>query len=136
MGQRGYTMIELMVILLIVAVLAILAIQSYQTNMIRARVTEGISMATVAKLAVSETTLEHESLPATQADTGYVSPAPTANVAAITIANDGTGEITITYTAAAGGGTIILTPNFVNREIQWTCTGGTLGGSYRPPTCR
>jgi prepilin-type N-terminal cleavage/methylation domain-containing protein len=136
MQQRGYTLIELMVVLLTIAILCAIAIQAYQINVIRARVSEGIGMATAAKLAVSEVTLENDSLPANQSATGYVSPAPTTNVADISIAGDGSGEITITYTPAAGNGTIVFTPSFMNREVIWTCTNGTLDANYRPPNCR
>ncbi len=136
MGQRGYTLIELMVVLLIIAILAVIAIQAYHINVIRARVSEGIVLAMPAKLAVSEITLENNSLPATQAETGYLSPTPSNNVADISVANDGSGAVTITYTALAGNGTIIFTPSFINREVIWTCTGGTLDSNYRPPNCR
>ncbi|WP_267872259.1 pilin [Legionella pneumophila] len=45
--------------------------------------------------------------------------------------------ITITYTAAAGGGTIVMTPTLqANGDVTWTCTGGTLLAKYRPASCR
>ncbi|KTC71411.1 type IV pilus assembly protein PilA [Legionella birminghamensis] len=134
--HKGFTLIELMIVVAIVGILAAIAIPAYQDYTIRARVTEGLSLASSAKAAVAETTIARNALPTSQAATGYVSPAATANVSSITIAAN-TGVITITYTAAAGGGTILLTPTLnANGDLTWTCTGGTLANKYRPASCR
>jgi len=133
--QSGFTLIELMIVVAIVGILAAIAIPAYQDYTIRARVTEGLTLASSAKLAVAETTIARNVLPATQAATGYVTPAATANVASIVIAANGV--ITITYTAQAGGGTIIMQPTLqANGDLTWICTGGTLLPKYRPASCR
>jgi type IV pilus assembly protein PilA len=137
MRQKGFTLIELMIVVAIIGILAAVAIPAYQDYTIRARVSDGLNMASAAKLAVSETTLSLNALPATQAATGYVSPGATANVTSITITAV-TGTVVITYTAAAGGGTIILAPTFAANAaaVTWTCTGGTTLDRYRPANCR
>ncbi|HAT9215543.1 TPA: prepilin-type N-terminal cleavage/methylation domain-containing protein [Legionella pneumophila subsp. pneumophila] len=136
MRTKGFTLIELMIVAAILGILVTIAIPAYQDYTIRARVVEGLEMASAAKLAVVETSLIDNTLPANQADTGYTSPAPTINVASIAIGNQGI--ITITYTANAGNGTITMVPTLdaTNRILTWDCTGGTLISKYRPAYCR
>ena len=135
--QKGFTLIELMIVIAIIGILAAIAIPAYQDYTIRARVSEGLEMASPAKIAVTEASQVNNALPATQAATGYATPAATVNVTSITV-TPATGVIVIQYTAAAGGGTINLTPILqVNGDTTWDCaTGGTLLPKYRPASCR
>jgi type IV pilus assembly protein PilA len=134
--QKGFSLIELMIVVGIIGILAAVAIPHYQQEYtIRARVIEGLTMADSAKLAVSETAITNNALPGDQAATGYVSPAATSNVSSIAIAANGV--TTVTYTNAAGNGTIVLTPTLMgNGDVTWDCTGGTLNAKYRPASCR
>ena len=124
-------------VVVIIGVLAALAIPAYQNHVIRAKVSEGLGLASPAKIAIHESVVINGSLPANQAETFYTSPDATEHVSSVLIAGDGTGVITISYHPSAGGGTIILNPSVdAERNISWTCTGGTLLDQFRPANCR
>ena len=53
--QKGFTLIELMIVVAIIGILAAIALPAYQDYTIRSKVTEGLSLAAAAKLAVAET---------------------------------------------------------------------------------
>ena len=142
--QKGFTLIELMIVVAIVGILAAVAIPAYQDYTVRARVTDGISLSMTAKKSVEENATAGGSF-----DLGWVAPAATANVSGVAI-NANTGEVTITYTdrVAPGAPTLVLTPSSGGvalaagtvpggGSIEWTCaTGGSLLAKHRPAACR
>lgn len=160
--QKGFTLIELMIVVAIIGILAAVALPAYQDYTVRARVTEGLNLASSAKTAVAENAAQGAGFAS-----GWTVPAATTNVSAVGI--DATnGTITVTYTAAVGGTagqTVTLVPTSGNSalvgtatgatapttttagtggtstvpaggSITWTCTLGTLPAKFVPANCR
>ena len=68
--QKGFTLIELMIVVAIIGILAAIAIPAYQDYTIRAQVSEGMNLAAAAKAAVAETFLNRGTAPANRTVAG------------------------------------------------------------------
>ena len=147
--QKGFTLIELMIVIAIIGILAAIAIPAYQDYTIRSKVSEGLNLAGAAKLAVAETYDSKGDFPAVGNDNisyGLPTAASIAgNYVGSVSAAGGSGVITITYNEnvggipSANGRVFVLSPDTSSiGAMGWTCGGGAtnMPNKYLPATCR
>lgn len=142
MLQKGFTLIELMIVIAILGILATLAVPAYQDYIVRARVLEGISLSSSAQTIVAE----NATTGASDLSLGFTEPPSTKNVQSISIAPT-SGVITVTYTPTAQTVVLKLTP-LVNGNslvagtppaatITWKCSVDNKDKNrYVPSNCR
>ena len=138
--QKGFTLIELMIVVAIIAILTAIALPAYQDYTVRTKVTETMVQMDSAKLAVTETASTLGGLSfITATNTGY-SFGGTTYVKTVVITPT-TGVITGTSQATGASGAppaIILTPNPTANggPLVWNCTPGGGLTKYLPASCR
>jgi type IV pilus assembly protein PilA len=133
--QKGFTLIELMIVVAIIGILAAVALPAYQDYTKKAKVSEILLAASAPKNAIAEYANTKNSIPGANS----VTVESQASTYVASVAWDGTA-----ITAVAKGfndatidtKTITLTPVLAaNGQLTWTCAG-TVPEKYRPSSCK
>jgi type IV pilus assembly protein PilA len=142
--QQGFTLIELMIVVAIIGILAAIAIPAYQDYVIRAQVSEGMTLMDGVKTTATEYYTNNGTWP-TSGNTGF--PAATAVVGNYVsgVSMAGTGVMTATFSgpkvnSQISGDTLSLSATVNAGSISWKCKAGATGtavpSKYLPSVCQ
>ena len=138
---RGFTLIELMIVVAIIAILAAIAVPAYQNYLIRTQVSEGLTLAGGAETTVWDFVANNNRFPSGNLSAGLPS-ATSINghyVSQVIVTN---GQVTAYYGGSQANSVIssdklVLSPLTSGGSIMWNCSSlTTVPGQYLPSSCR
>lgn len=150
-AQKGFTLIELMIVVAIIGILAAIAIPAYQDYIARAQATEAINLAGGLKTPVADMYGQNGACPANDS-------AANAKLAGMPLDTTVTGKYVAKVTSAAHATagkctitaqfinttgvnselknrTVVLTGDFTGGSAKWDCTSAAIPQKYLPKTC-
>jgi type IV pilus assembly protein PilA len=160
--QKGFTLIELMIVIAIIGILAAIAIPAYQNYTIRAQVTEGLNLADGWKTSISEYYAQNGAFPTCSSNAAAgavgcisITGATVGKYVGLIAVGPAAGQLSITYSgsqvsAKLKGGILSIQPGLsANQDVVWVCgtalppanvvgtpaTATTVPAAYLPSTC-
>jgi type IV pilus assembly protein PilA len=135
---KGFTLIELMIVVAIIGILAAVAIPAYQDYTRRAYVSEGLDLSSSAKLAVTEFHDTNGRFPGSNPSAGIASSSSIIGIAVRSVNIGSGGTVTVTFNSKVQSNSVLtLTPAFTQGAYLWDCkTATTVPGRFLPSSCR
>jgi type IV pilus assembly protein PilA len=138
--QKGFTLIELMIVVAIIGILAAVALPAYQDYTVRAKVSEVILAASSAKTAVAESAQVNSGMPNTASLVVDSQASKWVSQVRYTQTDASNGVITVTTSAndsKINGVTVVMNGALQgNGQVVWTCRPGTMDVKYLPASCK
>jgi type IV pilus assembly protein PilA len=141
--QKGFTLIELMIVVAIIAILAAIAIPAYQDYLIRSQVSEGAVLSDGAKTALAEFYSNKGHFPLNNTSAGLASPVSIIGKYVTKIDASATvGQIQASYgnkaNSAITASVLVFSATPNGGSISWTCSNAatTIAQKYLPTSCR
>ncbi len=148
-SQKGFTLIELMIVVAIIGILAAIAIPAYENYVAKAQFTEAISLISGQKIPVANYYMQNNSCPASGTTTGFPNAASIVGKYVVSVADGGTsttlGGCTITATfkttgvnSGLAGNNVAFTMHMASpgAPMIWDCSSSTISQSLMPRSCK
>ena len=139
--QKGFTLIELMIVVAIIGILAAVALPAYQDYTVRAKTSEVILAASSAKTSVAEAAQVNSGMPLVGSVTVDSQASKWVSQVSYTQTNGSVGVITVITSAndsKINGVTVTMTGTYQdkNGQVVWVCKPGTMDPKYLPASCK